>query len=144
MILYLDTSALVSLFVRESGSLRTRAAAGRSTRVATSFLAYPEMLAALARRLRIGEIPEAASERAQRAFDSAWPSWIHVRLDRRLLPEIRRILKVHPLAGADAVHLASALLLARHFAGSEIPLVFACSDRTLETAARADGLACDF
>jgi hypothetical protein len=42
----------------------------------------------------------------------------------------------HPLRGADAVHLASALLL--HQEGLQI--TFACSDRNLVEAAAAEGL----
>jgi hypothetical protein len=45
------------------------------------------------------------------------------------------------LRGADAVHLASALVLQRRFADAEDRLVFVASDRELKEAAQASGLA---
>ena len=45
------------------------------------------------------------------------------------------------LRGADAVHLASALVLQRRFADAENHLVFVASDRELKEAAQASGLA---
>ena len=45
------------------------------------------------------------------------------------------------LRGADAVHLASALVLQRCFADAEDRLVFIASDRELKEAAQSSGLA---
>jgi hypothetical protein len=52
-------------------------------------------------------------------------------------------LKHHHIAlrGADAVHLASALVLQRRFAEAEDRLVFVASDRELKEAAHSSGLA---
>jgi hypothetical protein len=45
------------------------------------------------------------------------------------------------LRGADAVHLASALVLRRRFADAEDRLIFVASDRELKEAAQSSGLA---
>ena len=45
------------------------------------------------------------------------------------------------LRGADAVHLAAALVLQRRFADAEDRLVFIASDRELKEAAQSSGLA---
>jgi len=45
------------------------------------------------------------------------------------------------LRGADAVHLASALVLQRRFADAEDRLVFVASDRELKEATQSSGLA---
>jgi hypothetical protein len=45
------------------------------------------------------------------------------------------------LRGADAVHLASALMLQRRFADTEDQLIFVASDRELKEAAQSSGLA---
>ena len=63
-----------------------------------------------------------------------------MRLERRLLPDIRRILQRHPLKGADAVHLASACLVIRGANAAGLEARFACDDRGLATAAVAEGL----
>ena len=49
MILYLDTSALVKLYVREAGSVLVRRATEASEAAATSTVAYAEARAAFAR-----------------------------------------------------------------------------------------------
>ncbi|HVT17945.1 MAG TPA: type II toxin-antitoxin system VapC family toxin [Thermoanaerobaculia bacterium] len=52
MILFLDTSALVKLYIAEPGSERMRAAAARAEPVAVSVLAFAEIHATFARRRR--------------------------------------------------------------------------------------------
>ena len=54
MILYLDTSALVKLYVREHGSAAVRALVERADVVATSVVAYAEARAAFARLVASG------------------------------------------------------------------------------------------
>ncbi len=49
MILYLDTSALVKLYVRETGSVRVRNWLNKATAAATSVVAYAEARATFAR-----------------------------------------------------------------------------------------------
>ncbi|MGH8694308.1 MAG: PIN domain-containing protein [Burkholderiales bacterium] len=52
MILYLDTSALVKLYVREQGSAQVRAHVNKADVIATSVVAYAEARAAFARLRR--------------------------------------------------------------------------------------------
>ena len=52
MILYLDTSALVKLYVRERGSAQVRAHVNNADVIATSVVAYAEARAAFARLRR--------------------------------------------------------------------------------------------
>ncbi|MEK7696897.1 MAG: type II toxin-antitoxin system VapC family toxin, partial [Pseudomonadota bacterium] len=54
MILYLDTSALVKLYVREAGSGEVKKLARESAALATSIVAYAEVRAAFARLMREG------------------------------------------------------------------------------------------
>jgi len=54
MILYLDTSALVKLYVRETGSVRVPNWLKRAAAAATSVVAYAEARAAFARLHRSG------------------------------------------------------------------------------------------
>ena len=63
LILYLDTSALVKLYVRERGSARVRAQVGKADAIATSVVAYAEARAAFARHAAraAGRTPSASS-----------------------------------------------------------------------------------
>lgn len=58
MICYLDTSALVKLYVHEQGSETVRKLVDAASVVATSKVAYPEARAALARGFREGLLAE--------------------------------------------------------------------------------------
>ena len=68
MILYLDTSALVKLYVKEPGSQAVRALLEKAQIVSTSRVAYVEMRAGLARKLRQGELSEEKYEHALSDF----------------------------------------------------------------------------
>ena len=140
MILYLDTSALVGLYVAEDVSPRVRRACHQAETVATSMLAWPEALAAFSRKHREGDLTERQHDRVLAAFRGDWATWIRLPLDRRLLPETARVLRHHRLTGADAVHLATALLLQRRFQEAGEQVHFACNDRRLQSSAEADGL----
>jgi predicted nucleic acid-binding protein len=141
LILYLDTSALVTLYVSEETSARARRTTRRADQVVTSLLAYPETLAAFSRRAREGTLTTTQHDAAGAAFRAAWSSWSRIPLDKRLLPEISRLLKLYPLRGGDAVHLASAVLVRRRLSESESDdeILFACNDEPLRRAAEADG-----
>ena len=67
-----------------------------------------------------------------------WPTFVIVELSTELDDLIRRLLEVHPLRAADAIPLASCLVLKDRL---EEPAVFACWDEPLLRAARAEGLA---
>jgi uncharacterized protein len=140
MILYLDTSALVGLFIKEDISQEVRRARKRAERVASSILAFPETLSAFSRKRREGELTAREHNAVSNAFRTEWRQWVRIPLDRRLLPEIARILKHYPLTGADAVHMATALLIHRRLSTEEGDVLFACNDVQLRAAAESDGL----
>lgn len=67
MIYFLDASALVKRYVKESGDDDVRRLAKRRTRLATSIPSAVEIPSALARRAREGDLPiEAAEEHSRR------------------------------------------------------------------------------
>lgn len=137
MILFLDTSALVKLYIAEPGSERMREAAVRGEPVAVSVLAFAEIHATFARRRREELVTDAEIEQLRLSFADDWQELRQVPVGAAVLKLVPSLCNHHPLRGADAVHLASALLL--HQEGLEI--LFACSDRHLLAAAAAEGLA---
>jgi predicted nucleic acid-binding protein len=137
LILFVDTSALVKLYIAEPGSERMREAAAQGHPVAASRLAFAEIHATFARRRREGLLLADEYEQLRLRFADDWEEILQVPIGAELLSLIPGLCERKPLRGADALQLASALLL--HQEGLEI--TFACSDHNLLDAAASEGLA---
>lgn len=136
MILFADTSALIKLYIEEVGSAEM-AERARSSRLAASVLAYAEVYSTFSRRLRESLLSEKEHTAVVEAFEHDWQRAILVPLRPALVGRIPRLVTDHPLKGADAVHLASALMLQ----DTGLELTFAVADRRLARAATKEGLA---
>ena len=135
---YFDSSALIKRFVEEAGSNRVEALIEAEPAPATSKVAYAEVHAGLARKLRERGLTPAAHRSASRTFDADWPAYVRVELVDPLLVLARDLVQRRPLRGFDAIHLASALRL-RDQIGGEV--LFVASDDRLLAAAAGEGLA---
>ncbi len=136
MILFVDSSALVKLYIAEAGSERMREAAAGEVSVGASILAFAEIHATFARRRREELLVASELEQIRLAFAADWGKLAQVPVGDAVLQLVPRLCERHPLRGADAVHLASALLLREE--GLEV--TFACSDGRLLKAANVEGL----
>ena len=105
--------------------------------IATSKLTYPEILSALMRKHRAGEIDQNSLRTAIDKFESDWYHLFVVEFHDELLPTVRTLLRRYPLKGADTIHLSSALWLG-HAAGENVS--FIASDLNLLKAAQAENL----
>jgi uncharacterized protein len=139
---YLDTSALVKLYVQEPGTQRllglTRSS--NNNRFAVLSLARVEMHSAVRRRQRDGDLDAQNAEHILARFDNH----IEARFIRQLINEALLDLAValldrYTLRAYDAVQLAGCIVL-RTSSGHDPP-IFVCSDRRLIEAAEAEGLA---
>jgi predicted nucleic acid-binding protein len=135
--IYLDTSALVKKYVIEDGTDRIRALLKNEKRVITSKLTYAEMCASFARKHREGGIEMQHYQKAWGSFINDWGTLILVEVREELFPLIRRLTEVYPLRGADAVHLASALLVGESTGET---LTFVASDNNLLNTAKRENL----
>lgn len=133
MILYLDSSALVKLYVLEPATDTVEEMVAEADSVATSRIAYVEACAALARRRRERYLSQQAFAAAHKGLSDQWHDFAAVELDELKAGELA--IK-HGLRGFDAVHLAAALEV-RAAAGG-IPILFCSFDKTQATAARAE------
>src|SRR5437667_3008929 len=70
-----------------------------------------------------------------------WGRFIQIQLTTETMDLAKDLARNMALRGADAVHLASALVLQRRFADAEDRLVFVASDRELKEAAQSSGIA---
>jgi len=135
--LYFDTSAMVKQYLDEQDSDRYRAVWDYSVGIATSAVAYAEMMAVLHRKRRAGGITEERLRLAIGAFQGDWGRLYQVPVSSQLNPIIDEIVAKHNLRGFDAMHLASALLVDR---SRRENATFVCADRPLNEIARIEGL----
>ncbi len=137
MRLYLDTSALVKLYVDEEGSSVVRNVVDQAGLIATSAIAYVEARAAFVRRRHEGGLSAGEYRRIIRDLDGDWARYLVVEVTDSLIRESARLAEAHRLRAYDAVHLASAAAVHGRLAE---PIVFASWDLGLEKAAEREGL----
>ena len=112
MILYLDTSSLIKLYVTEEGSPEVRQLSEEASLLATSVVAYPETRSALARLRREGSLSPSQHERVSASFERDWSSYLAVDVSERIWRRAGDLAEAHALRGFDSLHLASFLFLA--------------------------------
>ena len=134
--LYLDTSALIKRYVDEDGSGRVNELWDGATGIATSVVAFAEMIAALNRKLREGVLSSREYSRTAASFKSDYRSIILVPVSAGLNERIETLARKHALRGFDAIHLASALVIRNN---GKMETDFACYDRALNEAAGKEG-----
>lgn len=134
MIAYIDTSALVKLFLVEEGSHVVSRVWEAADGLVTSAATYPEARAALAAAAREGRISRGVVPRAVAELDLRFSSMDVVELRRGLAETAGSLADRFALRVYDAVHLASALLVDD---GQTMMLTW---DRELARAADAAGL----
>jgi predicted nucleic acid-binding protein len=135
---YLDTSALVKLFVLEEGSKAVDDIASRADALATSVVAYAEARASFARLLREGLTTARRHRERVAKLNQDWEDYVRIELTPALSRSSGETAEVYALRGFDSIHLASALSLRGRIG---IPLVFAAFDERLRSAAASAGLA---
>jgi hypothetical protein len=133
-----DSSALVPLLVEEAGTADMRRTFAEDPGVVVWALTPLEILSALRRRRRAGEISEKDFEAAEVSFRDLERSWSPIADLEHVERRARRMLAVHALRVADAAQLAAALVACR-----ERPdlLPFLTLDGNLGEAARREGFA---
>jgi uncharacterized protein len=135
MMLYLDTSALVKLYVDEPLSQEVSAAVDEAEAVATSLLAYAEARAAFARARREARVSPHSYRHIVDAFEEDWPRYIVVEVTDQIVKHAGDLAASRALRGYDALHLASAVSLRERVSSSMMFLAF---DRELSVAAKRE------
>ncbi len=133
MIIYLDTSSLVKLYVEETQALEVREWVEEAELIATCRVAYPETISALDRRFRNGDFSKPDYDLLIGGFAKDWLNYVVLDFDEI---EAGRLVRKYGLRGFDAVHLSSAKMVKRD---SPMALFFSSFDEKLNKAARTEG-----
>ncbi len=136
MIIYLDTSSLVKLYVEEDYSDNVREWIEEAEIVATCRIAYPEAMSAFHRRFRSGDFLEDEYRSLTTKFSEEWDTFVAIDFDER---QAGQLVEKYGLKGLDAVHLSSVKLL--DAVEKTLVISFSSFDEKLNDSASAEGFA---
>lgn len=131
-----DTSALVPLVLEEARSAACRRLLRDKSEIVVWALTRTEMLSAVWRRARAGDLSPKSVPRVLARIDALSARWSEITDVDLVRDRAERLLAQHPLRAADALQLAAALVLNRERPRGR-DLVTA--DEDLASAARAEG-----
>jgi hypothetical protein len=97
-------------------------------------------MATLARQRKARDIDLLSFEQKVQEREEDWMRFIQVQLTTEATDLAQDLARNMALRGADAVHLASALMLQGRFVDTEDRLIFVASDHELKEAAQSSGL----
>lgn len=137
MNLYLDTSALVKLYIREQGTDEVNQWMTQADFKATSLITLAEASAALSRTLRMKIISQGTGEEAIRLLRKQWPLYLKTPMTGKTVARAAELAWDLGLRGYDAVHLASAELWQ---AALGLPVALATYDSQLAAGAGQLGM----
>lgn len=129
-LIYLDSSAVIKLFLDEPYSAQVAAAVrGEEVHCVTSDLTYAEIHGFLSRAAATGRITSPVQRQLVRDFRAWFESVAHCAISFTQVQRAGNFAIQHNLRGADSIHLAAALECA--MPGINIHRVFACFDERL-------------
>jgi predicted nucleic acid-binding protein len=108
VILYLDTSALLKLYVDEQDSQSVRELYSQAGFVCTHLIAYVELLFGVAKARSLGGLSAEQQAQLLGEINTSWRQLEVVEIDEILTRRAGHLALRHVLRGFDAVHLAAA------------------------------------
>ncbi len=137
MILYLDANALVKRYVAEPGSAEVNEAIAEAKVTGTAIISRAEVVAALAKSVRVGVLTSEEALTSLQVFRNEWLDLVRVQMTEMVISRADTLAWEYHLRGYDAVHLAAASLWQEAMGA---PVTMATFDRQLWTAAERVGL----
>jgi predicted nucleic acid-binding protein len=136
-IIYLDTSALLKLYIQEAHSDDVAGLVSVADGAGTSILTYTEMAAAMSRAARMRLISDDAASTAWDKFLGDWPEFTRLKLSAALTERAATLAWGFGLRGYDAMHMAAALTWQDAL---DEPVLLATFDRLLWNAGKKAGV----
>ena len=137
MIVYIDTSDLVKLYVDEIGSDAIKEIVRKAAIISTSKVAYAEARSAFARKQRDDGFSAKVLRKIVEDLNREWENYFLIEVTDGLIRSAGDIAEKHLLRGFDSIHLASAINL-KNKIGSEV--YFSSTDEKLNQAAGKEGI----
>lgn len=110
MILYLDTSALIKVYVREPGREVVKEAVEGSSKIATAMVSYAEARATFARLLREEGLTEEEHANVVGALNERWRTYEKPSVTESVVRLAGDFAQRYALRGYDSIQLASAFV----------------------------------
>lgn len=136
MNLYIDTSALIKLFVQETYSNMVRQLVNEADIVATGLITRAETAAGINRLARMNFLDQAQRDLALGNFRNEWNDYHRIPITEQIVARADTLTSQYILRGYDAVHLACALTWSELLGAS---VTIATFDRELHDAAQNSG-----
>jgi predicted nucleic acid-binding protein len=137
MIVYLDTSSLVKLYVEEMDSQKVKNIAHNAAALSTSKIAYAEARSAFARKQKEDGFSPKVLRKVVEEFNRDWESYFVVEITDGVIRFAGDIAEKYLLRGFDSIHLASAIHLKNKINSD---LYFSSHDIRLNQTAEKEGL----
>ena len=137
MIIYLDTSALLKLYIQETGSEEVVKLLTSVDSSGTNLLTYVEMASAIARAVRMELVFANEAQSTWKDFLADWELLVRLDISVQITKRAATLAWEHGLRGYDAIHLASALSWQEAI---DTPVVLTTYDRELWAAALKAGM----
>jgi predicted nucleic acid-binding protein len=138
---YLDASAWVKRYYQEAGTTWMQDLFAQGQMIASAPLGLIEVIATLVRKAKGREIDPPMLAQKMQELEVDWERFIRIQMTSEVVDTAKTVAKERALRGADAVHLASALLLRSRLVGEDDQLMLVASDRELKDAAQSSNLA---
>lgn len=137
MITYLDTSALLKLYIQETGSEEVVKLLASVESSGTNLLTHVEMASAIARAVRMKLVFANEAQNTWKDFLADWELLVRLDVSLQITKRAAMLAWEHGLRGYDAMHLASALSWQEAI---DTPVTLATYDRELWAAALEAGM----
>jgi uncharacterized protein len=137
MICYLDSSALVKLFADEPGTAEVSRATKEAELVGTVAISRAEVIAALAKAVRVGALSMDDGKSARHRFRTEWPHFLRLQVSDFLIDRAGDLAWAYGLRGYDAIQLAASDIWRESL---DAPVSLVTFDLKLWEAAAAVGL----
>lgn len=137
MNLYIDTSAIIKLFIQEAYSDEVRNLVETANSVATGLLTRAETAAGINRLTRMGMLDQEKCETALSNFRKDWGEYHRIQVTEQIVIRADFLTSQYSLRGYDAVHLACALTWSELLG---VSVLLATFDKELHNAAQKSGL----
>jgi predicted nucleic acid-binding protein len=131
-----DSSAVVPLLIDETMSAAVLVEFRQDPEMAVWWLTEVECVSALSRHERDGDLNVDAMVDAMGRLDDLGAAWREIQPVNRVRQVANRLLRVHPLRGADALQLAAAIIAAEE---EPATLDLVTLDQRLAAAATREG-----